>query len=190
MDTVKFYKHQIPSLSGYWLQDIWKWNKVTLEQKHDFIQSLFPLPTPGMAKAHLLTPQAIKAFRTDPELQENILRSLIVMLNFYGLKINDSGNDIVRITPTKQVVNGVTVGLYATHNYLRIARMLKFLRLIGQDYLAQLLFLGICHDLRADPKLRKKVNVQGSLKIWMDIMGIPTKNYDFDKMKTTLLKTY
>lgn len=102
------------------------------------------------------------------------------MLNFYGLQINSNGTDTTRITPINQVVNGVTVGLYATHNYRRIARMLQFLRLIGQYYLAQLLFLGICRDLRADPVLRKTVNELGSLKVWMNNMGLPTHNYDFN----------
>jgi hypothetical protein len=184
METVKFYKHQIPTMSGYWLKDIWEWDKVTLEKKHDYIQSLFPSSTPGMAKAYLLTPQAVQAFKTDPKLQRNVLQSLIVMLNFYGLQITIDGTDTVRIAPIKQVVNRVTVGLYATHNYLRIARMLKFLRLIGQDYLAQLLFLGICRDLRADPVLRKTVNSLGSLKVWMNTMGLPTHNYDFNQMKS------
>lgn len=59
MEIVKFYKHQIPSLSGEWLKDIWKWDNVTLEKKHDYIQNLFPLFTPGAAEAYLLTPQAV-----------------------------------------------------------------------------------------------------------------------------------
>nr|QBK87813.1 MAG: opioid growth factor receptor [Marseillevirus LCMAC202] len=183
MNTVKFYNHQIPSLSGYWLKDIWTWDKVTLEQKHDFIQSLFPLWTPGVAKAYLLTPQAVNAFKSDPKLLQNVLHSLIIMLNFYGLQITPDGTDVQRITPSYQVIDGITVGLYATHNYRRIARMLQFLRIIGQEYLAQLLFLGICRDLRADLKLRQLVNASGSLKVWMNIMGLPTVGYDPDQMK-------
>ena len=167
MNTVKFYKHQIPSLSGYWLKDIWSWNKVTLEKQHDFIQSLFPLMSPGVHKAYLLTPQAVAAFRKDPELQHNVLHSIRLMLNFYGLQITPDGTKIQRITPIKQVI---TIGLYSPHNYRRISRILKFLRIIGQEYLAHLVYESILQDLRTDPILRQLVNSTDSLKVWMNIM--------------------
>ncbi len=105
------------------------------------------------------------------------------MLNFYGLQITPDGTDIIRIAPIKQTINGITVGLYSTHNFLRITRMLQFLRIIGQDYLAQLLFLGICHDLGNDLVLRMMVNKSGSLKIWMKVMGFPINGYDLAKMQ-------
>ena len=106
-----------------------------LETTHDFIQWLFPLPEPSSASldAPILTRDDIAAFHADPSLRAELLRSLAVMLRFYGF---ERGGDpappaiVVTRAPEFDLRRRVWLHPYS-HNFLRITRILRALHLLG-----------------------------------------------------------
>lgn len=125
---LNFYKDQ-KNDKGVTLQEIWGWNDQTLENRHDFIQWLFPLKTKSQFNLTAATTDTdtIKAFQKNQNLSEKMLRSLDVMLTFYGFQRN--GDQItVDSTFAQKSKNWLNQG---NHNYLRISRILHSLRLHG-----------------------------------------------------------
>ena len=164
---IQFYKGNIKSISGYFFDDILKFSDLQLETKHDFIQSLFPLFEKGMADSYLLNKKAIKIFKENKKLKIKVLSSLLLMINFYGYEFiykEKTPIDIKRIKPIKRILNNTIIGLYSSNNYLRITRIIKFLKLIDLDYYALLFMIGICKDLKSDKKFYKKA--KNSIKFW------------------------
>jgi len=84
---VDFYRGLGTDIEGRLLEDILAWNDDELEEVHDFIQWLFPLPEPSQYNpdAPLLTKEDIAAFKSDPVLQANLMRSFERILAFLGL---------------------------------------------------------------------------------------------------------
>jgi len=115
---------------GVTLEEIWSWDDAKLEDRHDFIQWLFPLKKPSQfnPSAALTNDTVIAAFKQDKSLQDKMLRSLNVMLKFYGLEWQ--GSEIVIGPHFASQAQWLTPG---NHNYLRISRILTSLRLHGLD---------------------------------------------------------
>src|SRR5947207_9705729 len=84
---IDFYRGQTTDTEGRFLKDIWAWSDDDLEEVHDFIQWLFPLPEPSRFNpdAPLLSPDDIQAFRTDELLQAKLRKSFERILTFLGL---------------------------------------------------------------------------------------------------------
>jgi hypothetical protein len=139
-----FYRGEGTDAGGRRLDDILAWRDNMLEAVHDFIQWLFPLPEPSRFNpdAPLLTPDDIAAFRRDPALRANLRRSFERILTFLGLQLRDDGKvvegDFVRI---EQVFG------YQNHNWLRVTRILRSLRLLGLEDESQALYRRLT-DLR------------------------------------------
>jgi hypothetical protein len=79
--------------------------------------------------APVLDRETIAEFRARPELVENLRRSFLRMLKFYGLEWSDGG-----------VVRAADFGVRSrnwlwpgNHNHLRITRILKCLALLGLE---------------------------------------------------------
>jgi hypothetical protein len=131
MNLVNFYLGTAPDYQGRMLRDIWTWDHERLEQIHDFIQVLFPLAEPSMfsSRAPILRAEDVREFRNNAALRDNLLRSFRLMLDFYGLEMQE---DPVAITKAahfpERAVNWLAFG---DHNMLRITRILKCLRLCG-----------------------------------------------------------
>jgi hypothetical protein len=72
-----FYRGLETDTQGRLLEDILAWPDDDLEAVHDFIQWLFPLPEPSQFNpdAPLLTEIDIAAFKSDPLLQANLMKS-------------------------------------------------------------------------------------------------------------------
>ena len=128
-----FYRGDAPDWNGRTLEEIWSWTDDWLEEVHDYIQWLFPLPEPSGANASapLLSTEEIAAFDSDDSLRSALVQSLELMLQFYGLKTAARGPDV-------GVVRGGDFDersrLWLTkgnHNFLRISRMLRSLSLLG-----------------------------------------------------------
>lgn len=125
MNLLAFYKGLGTDAPGRTIDEMWRWDHRRLEMVHDFIQWLFPLPGPSRFNpdAPLLTPQDIAAFRSDPDLQNRVRRSLDVMLEFYGLTregavVKRGANFAARAGAWLEPTN---------HNHLRLTRILLFL---------------------------------------------------------------
>jgi hypothetical protein len=135
---VAFYEGVAPDDRGRSLVEILRFDDDRLDEVHDFIQWLFPLPERSGAQpsAPILDGAAIAAFRSRPELRAALRRSLDRMLEFYGLAW--CGERIVRsATFARRSTNWLRA---ENHNHLRLTRMLRSLYLLGEPQAARALF--------------------------------------------------
>src|SRR5262249_54395618 len=90
---VGVYRGQARDTGGRAPGALWDWDDESLEEVHDFIQWLFPLPEPSNfnADAPLLSEQDVREFRGDPALQARLRRSLERLLTFLGLACGEDG---------------------------------------------------------------------------------------------------
>ena len=131
MDLVAFYRGETPDHQGRTLQEIWGWDDDRLEERHDYIQVLFPLPDRSQfnALAPLLDDSTMAAFRSDPTIRANLLQSFRVMLRFYGLRQDEKTGEVVEAENfAERAREWLQPG---DHNHLRITRILKCLTLCG-----------------------------------------------------------
>lgn len=130
-----FYRGLKTDTEGRHLKDILARPDDDLEEVHDFIQWLFPLQEPSQYNrdAPLLTNQDIAAFRSDPVLQANLMRSFERILAFLGLALSDG--KVVEGKNFKARVPDAWASL--NHNWLRITRILRSLTLLGMATQAQ-----------------------------------------------------
>jgi hypothetical protein len=145
MSLTSFYLNQSPDHARRLLADIHAFSLEQLESTHDFIQWLFPLETksPVNPLAPTLDLQTISEFRSTPLLQQNMLRSLDLMLHFYGLQRK---GDMIHLPSTQSKLENrnskiVTASNFPNrspiylhpnnHNHLRLTRILHSLSLCG-----------------------------------------------------------
>jgi hypothetical protein len=134
---IVFYEGAAPDDCGRYLEDVLDFNDAQLEYTHDFIQWLFPLRERSGANpdAPCLDDVAIAQFLERPELRHAMQRALNRMLSFYGLE--RQGDDIVKAPDFAKHAGWLTPG---NHNHLRLTRMLKSLRLLGNEHEAKALY--------------------------------------------------
>ena len=110
---IEFLKGTGFDVRGRTLDEIVKWSNDGLEQNHDIIQWLFPLPEPSRYNwvAPVLTDDDLKELKTE-EVRNGILKAFNRFTLFY--------NNPQWLTPHN-------------HNYLRLTRILKCLGLAGLD---------------------------------------------------------
>ena len=129
---VDFYRGKAKDSERRSLEQILAWDDDDLEAIHDFIQWLFPLPEPSQfnADAPLLTPEDIRAFKSDSLLQANLLKSFRRILTFLGLALTEEGQVVEGPNFAARVPD---VWAVPNHNWLRITRVLRSLRLLGRE---------------------------------------------------------
>jgi len=112
---IGFLSGTSPDGEGRYLTEIQHWPDRELESVHDFIQWMFPLtePSPVNPDAPVLDAETIAEIRARPELQDAVRASFVRMRRFYEGSAH-------WISPSN-------------HNYLRITRILKCLKLLGLD---------------------------------------------------------
>lgn len=164
---LQFYAGQRQDHKGRSIQDIWRYNESQLEEEHDYIQWLFPLrelgqffsvmnPTSSQEPTiPVLTEGDILVLKNADEtslfLRARILKSLDVMLHFYGFHYSlEAGRVLIR--PAANFKDRSNHWLAApNHNFLRITRILKCLVLVGLEPYAALFFRALesVHKKRA-----------------------------------------
>ncbi|XP_051528109.1 opioid growth factor receptor-like protein 1 [Myxocyprinus asiaticus] len=117
-----------------------KWNSDydRLERVHSYIQWLFPLQEPGMNwGAHVLTKKEIKHFREDVNAKKLLVKSYMLMLDFYGIQlVSECTGEVRHADNWEDRFRNLNKN---THNNLRITRILKCLGTLGfQHYQAPL----------------------------------------------------
>lgn len=164
-DLVDFYRDECswnpdaPKVHplGFTLFDIvHNWTDDDWEQDHDFIQWLFPLKEPSNFSelAPILTDEDIAIFQADPKLREVVFESYLRFLKFLGMTCKPDENG--RWVTKRMVANQTGIGeefftqaevdkkmhvwKHANHNWLRISRCLRSLRLLGLQYAADSFF--------------------------------------------------
>jgi hypothetical protein len=137
---VPFYLQEIAYPAGQSIQEIWEWDLEKLEGVHDYIQWLFPLTERSAfnSGAPIVDEEIIQTFQSDPHLQNNLRRSLTVMLRLYGLQRYESpeGKVVIDRSPDYPNRKPEWVRLF-NHNYLRITRILKCLMIFDLPEEAQ-----------------------------------------------------
>ena len=133
---VDFYSSPSKKIPGqfYTLENIRQFSDEKLENKHDYIQLLFPNEhvsgiNPGAPR---LTTDLAKTIQTTPALRNTALESVDQMLKFWGLERNGSQ---VTVNPQEAHRHYKWDGQF-DHNHQRITRMLDFLMECGQFRLA------------------------------------------------------
>jgi hypothetical protein len=144
VELIAFTSGQSPDNRGRYLSQIQSWDFDRLEDVHDFIQWLFPLPEPSPVNpaAPTLDQASIAEFQRRPDLQSHLLRSFQTMLAFYGFELADKAPPAIRRGPefTKRAANWLSPG---NHNHLRITRILRSLHLLGLDAYARAFFSAL-----------------------------------------------
>jgi hypothetical protein len=143
---VDFYWGRAADAEGRMIDEILGWNLRQLEAIHDYIQWLFPLQQRSQFNRHapVLTQADIEIFKTHPDLQDRVKRSLYLMLDFYGFECEDNDESQVLITLSEQFLERSLNWLnLSNHNYLRLTRILTSLRLLGLETYAQTLFKAL-----------------------------------------------
>lgn len=127
---------------GRSLETILSWDDERLEYNHDFIQWLFPLRERSGANptAPVLTDDDVKTFRSDPVIRGNMTRSFDRMMRFYGVEPGSAGS-LDGLTGSDLFLSKKDNWLnHANHNYLRMTRILKSLRVAGLNDKSEYLF--------------------------------------------------
>lgn len=157
-DLAGFYRHPGEKRGApYSLETIWSMSDAEMEDRHDFIQWMFPLDTPSQfnLQAPILTLESAERFRTDPEIQMNLRRSLGRFLSFLG--IEEDGKGGYRLARNPDNVWGSF-----NHNHLRITRVLRCLGLTGLKDKQDRLWI-LLKELAARPEM----GVEGrTLRYW------------------------
>jgi len=130
-EILDFYSGAAPDDRGRTLADIQTWPDSELEDVHSYIQWLFPLlePSPVNPSAPVLDRETIAEFRARPELVQNLRKSFLRMLTFYGLAYSE-GRVVRAANFSERSRNWLWPG---NHNHLRITRILKALALLGLE---------------------------------------------------------
>jgi hypothetical protein len=133
-----FYRGHGADIEGRTLKEILAWDDDSLEEVHDFIQWLFPLPEPSQFNpdAPLLTDNDIINFKGDPQLQANLLKSFDRILGFLGFALED-GNVVEGENFSDRIPD---VWAIPNHNWLRITRVLRSMTLLGLERQAKALY--------------------------------------------------
>lgn len=136
-----FYRGTGVTSSGWRMDEVLSWSDRELEEVHDYIQWLFPLPEKSMANpwAPVLDKPTISAFHKDTNLQEALRASFERMLSFFGFAYQE-GELVLAWEFAQRSRNWLTPG---NHNHLRLTRMLRSLRILGLEAEAQALWRAL-----------------------------------------------
>lgn len=125
---INFYYGKAKTARGFTIDQVWEFDDDRLERYHDYINWLFALDEPSQydKNSPVLTMEDIKEFRDSDLLQKHVIKSLELMLKFYGFE-----HGYVSPPIKAKIERWVSPD---NHNFLRITRILKFLNLIGKQY--------------------------------------------------------
>lgn len=138
---VGFYRDGARDDRGRTLDEILSWGDEELEDVHDFIQWLFPLPERSGAnpEAPVLDAETVRTFHETPAMQERLRRAFERMLRFYGLRWD--GDTVSRAEDFRgRAQNWLWPG---NHNHLRLTRMMRSLLVLGLEAESKGLFRAL-----------------------------------------------
>lgn len=152
---IDFYLKKKPNSHGKWIEDIWAYSDEELEENHQFIQWLFPTSKPSAfnPNAPLLTTDDIDQFKNNADLKKNLLKSLDLLLNFWGFS---RLNEQVFMNSSQKLSRWLEDG---NHNLLRVDRVLHSLTLLGMQQFAKKFF----DCLRSEAEKKNSPGIKNSL---------------------------
>jgi hypothetical protein len=130
---VDFYTGEGQDSARRTIDEIWTWDRKRLESTHDYIQWLFPTRTKSTfhPEAPVLNDAQVRRFRESSELQQRVVRSLDLMLDFYGLRRSTRADGALQIVPSAEFSSRSDWLQRGDHNHLRLTRIITSLRLVG-----------------------------------------------------------
>ena len=157
---IDFFQNKITNIDGLKYNDILNYDNKKLEDRHNYIQYLFPLPVKSKYNpdAPVIDQIFINEAIINMKIRKNIIKSFLRMLNFYGYSYSVKPFDIIDKGEYKQWLSR------GNHNYLRITRILKFLMLVGMELLAYKFVEQLC-------KLRDKTD-EDSFNFWIKTIKV------------------
>lgn len=142
---VNFYVSEGTDYEGRTLKDVHALSFNQLEDLHDYIQWIFPLNEESRAVpwSPILTEEDIRGIQTAPGVHYNLYKSFVLMCNFYGFDVKVLDCNSVKVNVELDSAKfGLAANNWITpynHNYLRLTRILKSLRLLGcEDWATEL----------------------------------------------------
>lgn len=145
LPIVNFYDPSVRGVDfrGRSLNDILVYSDIKLEQSHNYIQVLFPLPegSPFNLSAPVIDKATFDTFRQRPDLRASVREAFSRMLSFYGFDLCNvsvasprSDKGITNVVPNNNAEfrfrNWV---VRFNHNHLRITRIIRSLRVLGLE---------------------------------------------------------
>ncbi|XP_075701253.1 opioid growth factor receptor-like protein 1 [Rhinoderma darwinii] len=135
--NLDFYQNKEPfKPNGVYIEELltkWKSDYYRLERSHTYIQWLFPLRERGRnASAKPLTLNEIQIMKRDREVRRRFLAAYRLMLEFYGIKLQDC--ETGKVTREKNWMERFYNLNNHSHNNLRITRILKCLGEMGFEH--------------------------------------------------------
>lgn len=145
MKIVEFYRGERGNHLGVTLDQMMAFSPEDMEMDHDYIQWMFPSNEPSglNCDAPVLTYEESLIFVNDPELQEKVKQSFVKYLGFLGFVLTKDDETDVTIglmEPTEKRPDPQLWTREFNHNMLRVTRVLKCLRLTGNNWYAVALF--------------------------------------------------
>ncbi|CAF1589502.1 unnamed protein product, partial [Adineta steineri] len=139
-DNYDFYTNKIRSHpDGDFIDKIhknWFGDHRKLEYHHGYIQWLFPLQERGLnISAEPLQKHEIESISKNEKALERLLTSYKLMLDFYGFELVDDNTGEIRRLSDDSYKSCFRNLNSASHNYLRITRILKCLGEFKYEYL-------------------------------------------------------
>lgn len=131
-DIIGFYEGSEKNQEGYKFKDILNFNDSQLEVGHTYIQWLFPLDEPSLAVpgSPILNKYQVEEFRNREDLQKKMVLAIDRMIDFYKFGYNV---DKQWLTPRN-------------HNYRRLTRILRSLKLMGLDKQVNRVYGALNHE--------------------------------------------
>lgn len=166
----QFYRGEETDVAGRMIQDLWNYTLEQKERQHDYIQWLFPTRTPSdfNSNAPTLTTRDIQAFKNDSLLKNNLKRSFVEMMQFYGFEYLEDTNIVVRASTFNERIK---VWLNPNnHNYRRITRILDCLNTLGMENEKNAFYEALV-KLNDDFGSLIVVNNTSSFPYWQDAAG-------------------
>jgi len=168
---VNFHKHDKPNDDRLTLERIHTFDFQDLEDIHTYIQWIFPLDEPSRAIpwSPVLTQDDINELRGDVQVQARLYKSLCLMCRFYGFNVLGIDNDRIEIKIDmdefqERYANWISP---YNHNYLRLTRILKSLRLLGCEDWADQLYNVLEQVYNLYPKIISKT----TFEFWQNAVG-------------------
>ncbi|KAG8781682.1 hypothetical protein FRC12_021623 [Ceratobasidium sp. 428] len=167
--NLRFYSNAIKCHpDGLLIEDLlteWQGNYKELEMRHGFIQWLFPIPEQGVNfYARPLTRFEIARINASPEMLTRVRRAYELMLDFCGMRLLDIETGLIgrKEDGWKARYQNLT---RASHNNLRITRILKFLSIASHPHYAAPFVLHVLFE-QSQHGLLNTPTLQNSLDKW------------------------
>ena len=97
---ITFYEGTGHDYRGRTLSSILQWNAKQLENSHDYIQVLFPLPERSAMNdnAPIINREVFEAFRSRPKLKESLGDAFKKILWFYGFELGTDAEGNAKVS--------------------------------------------------------------------------------------------